>query len=75
VARTVGPGNIPKKHKAKGLISFGALVAAAEIGDWQAASLHCERPNKKHSDQTRRRNAWTKALFEQADREARGGGH
>jgi len=62
-----------KTHKASGLYSFRSLRAAADVGDWQTASLHCERRNPDHSEHTANRNAWTKALFEQADRETHGG--
>ena len=72
-----GPAHIDKKgknHKASGLFSFRSLRAAAGTGDWLTASLHCERRNPDKNEHTAKRNAWTKALFEQADREAHAGG-
>lgn len=60
--------------KVHGLITFKSLVRAVKAGDWKTAAQYCHRRDSHSSKDKRKpshaaqRNAWTKELFEQADR-------
>jgi hypothetical protein len=54
-----------KRHKASGLHAFRHLREAVTAGDWLAAAGACHRSSSRPD-----RNAWTRALFEEAARTA-----
>ncbi len=56
-------------HKARGLMSYQNLVKAVKGRDWKTAAEHCARTpsNKKHPQNTIKRNNWTKQRFLDAD--------
>ena len=67
MAFNMGEGRAKKPGEARehGLYSFHTLRAAAEAGDWEKAAASCNRPQVQPD-----RNAWTKANFLEAAKEA-----